>query len=173
MMARWRSGYGAGPAHLIALLASFAIAGAAVVGWFERPRDVTTVLIWFAASVVLHDLVLLPVYSLLDRMTTGWLARRYERDRAGRRGASRQVNPAPYLRIPALLSALLLAVFGPVILGLGTRSELTASGIAERGYAARWLLVSGVMFAVSGAAYAVAAARASRNGARANSAIPR
>ncbi len=170
MSRRWRARYGAGPLHLIALVASFAIAGAGVVGWFARPRDVVTVLIWFAAAAVLHDLVVLPLYSLLDRLTIGWLDRRMQRNRPGRAGP---VNPTPYLRIPALLSALLAAVFLPVLLGLGARTELTASGITERGYLARWLLACGVMFAASGAAYAVALARASRSGARANSAMPR
>ncbi len=170
MTRRMREHYGAGPLHLIALVASFAIAGAAVLGWFERPRDVTTVLIWFAAAIVLHDLLLLPLYSLLDRVTVGRVARGLERDHAPRPG---RVNPTPYLRIPALLSLLLLAVFLPVILGQGTQSELNASGIAEQGYVARWLLACGVMFAISGAAYAVAAARVSRSGARANSSIPR
>ena len=32
----FRARYGAGPLHLLALLASFAIAGAAVLGWFQR-----------------------------------------------------------------------------------------------------------------------------------------
>ncbi|MGH2869369.1 MAG: hypothetical protein ACRDQH_09470 [Pseudonocardiaceae bacterium] len=173
MTRRLREHYGAGPLHLIALVASFAIAGAAVVGWFERPRDVTTVLIWFAAAAVLHDLMLLPLYSLLDWITVGAVTRRIERVRPGRAGTDRPINPTGYIRIPALLSVLLLVVFLPVILGQGTQSELSASGIAERGYLARWLLACGVMFAISGAAYAVATARVSRRGARANSTMPR
>jgi len=156
-MRRFRALYGAGPLHLLALLASFAIAGAAVVGWFQRPRDVGSVLVWFAAAIVLHDFVLLPLYSLLDRIAFGRLAKR-----AGhhpRPEPSRLVNPAPYIRIPAMLSGLLFAVFFPVILGLGAQTELSASGIVESGYLARWLLATGVMFAASGVAYAIALAR--------------
>ena len=156
-MTRFRSLYGAGPLHLLALVASFAIAAAAVVGWFQRPRDVTSVLIWFAAAIVLHDMVLLPLYTLLDRIAFGRLGRRTNRVRS--RELSALVNPTPYVRIPALLSGLLFAVFFPVILGLGAQTELSASGIAESGYLARWLLASGVIFAVSGVAYAVAVAR--------------
>src|ERR1700722_2867267 len=63
--------YGAGPLNLLVLVASFAIAGAAVAGWFQRPRDVLTALEWFAAAIVLHDLVALPLYSLLDRIAFG------------------------------------------------------------------------------------------------------
>jgi len=155
---RFRALYGAGPLHLLALLASFAIAGAAVVGWFERPRDVVNVLEWFVAAILIHDLVLLPLYSLLDRIAFGGRTQRI--DRAHRTTLRRLVNPAPYLRIPAILSGLLLAVFFPVIFGLGDQTELSASGIPESGYLARWLLATGVMFAVSGIAYAVAVSRA-------------
>jgi hypothetical protein len=154
--------YGAGPLHLLASLAGFAIAGAAVVGWFQRPRDVATVLEWFAAAIVLHDLVALPLYSLLDRIAFG---RRRRRDadaarRSARRVTARRlVNPKPYLRIPAILSGLLLAVFFPVIFGFGTPTELSATGIVESGYLVRWLLATGVIFTVSGMAYVTAVAR--------------
>ncbi len=154
---RLRTLYGAGPLHLLALLASLAIAGAAVVGWFQRPRDVVNVLEWFAAAIVIHDLVLFPLYSLLDRIAFGGPRKRADRRR--RTEPSSVANPTPYLRIPAILSGLVLAVFFPVILGLGERTELNASGIAESGYLARWLLATGVMFAVSGVVYAVTVAR--------------
>jgi hypothetical protein len=155
--ARMRALYGAGPLNLLVLVASFAIAGAAVVGWWQRPRDVLTVLEWFVAAIVLHDLVALPLYSLLDRIAFGAVG-------AGRRradgDAQGQVSPTAYLRIPAMLSGLLLLVFFPILFGLGSGSELSASGIAESGYLARWLLATGLMFAASGLAYAVAIARA-------------
>ena len=157
MLKRFRALYGAGPLHLLALLASFAIAGAAVVGWFQRPRDVVNVLEWFAAAIVLHDLVLLPLYSLLDRIAFGGARRRAGRDPAT--SSPSQVDSTPYLRIPAILSGILLLVFFPVILGLGAQAELSASGIIESGYLARWLLATGVMFAISGIAYATAVTR--------------
>jgi hypothetical protein len=155
---RFRGLYGAGPLHLLALLASFAIAAAAVIGWFERPRVVVNVLEWFVAAIVIHDLVLLPLYSLLDRIAFGGLGKRGVR--AHRAAVPELVNPTPYLRIPAILSGLLLLAFFPVILGLGHQTELSASGIAESGYLARWLLATGVMFAVSGAVYALTVSRA-------------
>jgi hypothetical protein len=155
---RFRALYGAGPLHLLALLASFAIAAAAVIGWFERPRVVVNVLEWFLAAIVIHDLVLLPLYSLLDRIAFGGLGKRGAR--AQHAAAPELVNPTPYLRIPAILSGLLLATFFPVIFGLGDQTERSASGIAESGYLARWLLATGVMFAISGVVYAVAVARA-------------
>lgn len=154
---RMRALYGAGPLNLLVLAASFAIAAAAVVGWLQRPRDVLTVLEWFAAAIVLHDLVALPLYSLLDRIAFG----RVGAGRSRAYGDARApVSAVAYLRIPAMLSGLLLLVFSPVLFGLGSGSELSASGIAESGYLARWLLATGLMFAASGLAYAVAMARA-------------
>ncbi len=158
LLRRFRGLYGAGPLHLLALLASFAIAGAAIVGWFQRPRDVVTVLEWFVAAIVLHDLVLFPLYSLLDRIAFGARRRRTDPRFVGERPG--HVNSVPYVRIPTILSGLLLAVFFPVIFGFGRQTEFSATGIAESGYLARWLLATGVMFGISGLAYAVAVRRA-------------
>ena len=156
---RLRALYGAGPLNFLVLVASFAIAGAAVAGWFQRPRDVVTVLEWFAAAIVLHDLVALPLYSVLDRIAHGGVQAGV---RATRRSPPALVDPTPYLRIPAILSGLLLLVFFPVVFGLGSGAEQSASGIPEDGYLARWLLVTGVIFAGAATAYAVALARARR-----------
>jgi hypothetical protein len=54
------------------------------------------ILLWLAASAVLHDLLLLPFYGLLDRV--------------GQRAAGPAVN---YVRVPVLLSGLLLLVYFP------------------------------------------------------------
>lgn len=154
---RLRALYGASALNLLVLTASFAIAGAAVAGWFQRPRDVVTVLLWFGAAIVLHDLVALPLYSLLDRIAFGTV-------RAGGRRAggstTERVDPTAYLRIPVILSGVLLLVFFPVIFGLGSGTERSASGIPESGYLARWLLAVGIVFTSSGVAYAIAMARA-------------
>lgn len=154
-----RALYGAGPLNLLVLVASFAITGAAVAGWFQRPRDIVTVLEWFAAAIVLHDLVALPLYSLLDRVAHGSVRLGV---RAVRGSLPALVNPTPYLRIPAILSGLLLLVFFPVVFGFGSAAEHSASGIAESGYLVRWLLATGVIFAGAATAYAVALARARR-----------
>jgi hypothetical protein len=150
--------YGAGVLSLLVLILSFAIAGSGVAGWFQRPHDVETVIEWFVAAIVLHDLVVVPLYSLVDRLVLGALSRRARRAR--HRTIVGRVNATPYLRVPALLSLLLLAVFFPVIFGLGAQTELSASGIAESGYLARWLIASGVLFALSGVAWLVARRRA-------------
>lgn len=151
---RVRRSLGTGPVGALALLASFAIAGAAVIGWFQRPREVVSVLEWFAACILIHDLFVLPFYTGLDRLLLGPLHARAHRSGPG------VLRPARFLRIPLILSSLLFVVFFPVIFGLGRQSELSASGIPEHGYLARWLLATGVMFALSGVAYIVARARA-------------
>jgi hypothetical protein len=142
-VSRIRARYGAGPGHLLLLLASFAIAGAAIVGWFQRPRDLDHVLIWFVAAILLHDLVLLPLYSLLDRLTIARLPRR----------------SIAYVRVPAIISGLLLLVLFPTILGFAAHREFRASGIHEQGYLFRWLVLSGVLFVISGVTYALAGVR--------------
>lgn len=142
-MSALRRRYGASPGHLLVTLACFAIAGAAVVGWFQRAHDVEGVLIWFAGAIVLHDLVLLPIYSLLDHVTVGRLPAR----------------AAAYVRVPALITGLVLLVTFPTVLGFGARTARNASGITEHGYLARWLLLTGVVFLISAVAYVLSGRR--------------
>jgi hypothetical protein len=138
-----RARYGGGPAHLLATVASVAIAAAAVVGWTQRPRDLENVLIWFGAAVVIHDVVLLPMYSLIDRHTLGRLP----------------ASLATYVRVPVLTSALVLVAVFPTVLGFGAHQEHNASGIVEHGYLARYLLLTGALFALSGLTYAICGRR--------------
>ena len=57
--------YGASPLHLAGLVASLVVAGYAAVRLLgARP---SAVLLWFVGAAVLHDLVLGPLYLLLDR----------------------------------------------------------------------------------------------------------
>ncbi len=134
----WRR-YGAGPGHLLATVASFAIAAAAIVGWTQHPKDLHWVIEWFIAAILLHDLVLLPLYSLADRVTIGFLPRR----------------AAVYVRVPTIISLLLLATVFPTVLGYGEHTEHNVSGIVEHGYLLRWLVLTGVLFALSGLAFAL------------------
>jgi hypothetical protein len=103
--------------------------------------------IWLVAAVILHDLVLLPLYSGADR------------------AARRVVGPAAvnYVRIPAGLSLLLLLVFWGTIAGAGGRAYHAVSGRSYEGYALRWLLVSAALFAGSGVIYLVRRRSAGRH----------
>ena len=158
MMARFRRLYGASPLHLLALAASMAIAAAAVAGWFASFPGPTAVKIleWFAAAVIVHDLVLLPLYSLLDRIAFGAARARRPPPPVGR------VPGLVYLRVPVLLSGLLFLVFFPEILRLGDRTFFVASGFHQRVFLTRYLLTSGALFALSGLAYALSLVRARR-----------
>lgn len=131
----FRRHYGAGPLHLIALLASLAIAGAAVVRWFDfASSNIVRVLIWFGAAAIVHDVVLLPLYSLLDRTATSRLP----------------VDARAYLRVPAIVSAIVLLTFAPEILRLGDSTYNRASGQHQTLYLVRYLIFTGGLFALSG-----------------------
>jgi len=136
-----RARYGASPLHLLAHLAVLPLAAWALLQVAERP-DGLRILVWLALSAVVHDLVLLPFYGLLDRV--------------GRRTAGPAVN---YVRVPALLSGLLLLVFFPAISGKGEPSFQRVSGLTYDGYLARWLLISAALFAISGALYLLRGSR--------------
>lgn len=131
-----RARYGAAPVHLLAHLAALALAGwalLAILGVGNWPG----ILLWMVGAVVVHDAVLWPAYTVLDR--------------AARRGRpTRRVN---YVRVPAGLSALLLLAFFPVVCGKGTSAYSRVSGTAWDGYAARWLAVSAALFAAAGVVY--------------------
>ena len=75
-----------------------------------------------------------------------------------------------YVRIPVIFSLLLLLTFFPMILGLSEPELHRASGLTTGPYLWRWLGVTGVMFAISAAAYALQTRRAA---ARARPARPK
>jgi hypothetical protein len=158
MIERFRRAYGAGPLHLLALVASLLVAGAAVAGWFHNPASITIrILVWFLGAIIGHDLILLPLYSLFDRIAFGAM-----RGRGSCGEAPARASAWNYVRVPALLSGLLLLVFFPQILRLGEPTFRTASGLTQDVYLARYLLACGALFALAGLAYAVRLARTSR-----------
>lgn len=136
--------YGASPLHLAGVVACVAVAGYAAVRLLgTRPAAVA---VWFVAAAVLHDLLLAPLYLLLDR--------------SGRR---RGAFPAwwNHVRVPAALSLLLLLVWFPEI----TRRSSTypvVTALDASGYLGRWLAVSGALFALSALAFGAGRLRAAR-----------
>jgi hypothetical protein len=134
--------YGASPLHLLAHLVVLPLVAWALLQVVDRP-DALRILLWLALRAVVHDFVLLPFYSVLDR--------------AGQRAAPRPaVN---YVRVPALLSGLLLLVFFPAISGKGEPSFQRTSGLTYDGYLARWLLITAALFAISAVAYRLRGSR--------------
>jgi hypothetical protein len=134
--------YGASPLHLLAHLAVLPLAGWALLRIIDL-NAARNILIWLLAAVILHDLVLLPAYSALDRLAA-----------AATRGA---IN---YVRVPAGIWLLLGLVFYPVIAGRGDAAFHRVSGLHFEGYLARWLLAGAALFIASGAVYLVAGRRA-------------
>jgi hypothetical protein len=127
--------YGSSPLHLLAHLALLPLAGWALLQVLDQ-RTATRIVIWLVAAVVVHDLVVLPLYSGADR--------------AVRAAAGGAIN---YVRVPAALSLLMLVVFWGTIAERGGGAYRAVSGLSYEGYAMRWLLVSAALFAVSGALY--------------------
>lgn len=115
------------PLHFAAHALLFAVFGWVVLQ-LQDARESFNILTWFVLAIVLHDLVLLPFYSTLDR-----LARRM----------------AVEIRIPAALSGLLLLLFFPPILGRNDGSFARVAGEEPSGYLERWLIVTAVLFAGS------------------------
>ena len=149
---RAAAAYGADPLHLLALLACFALAGYAAYRASLGPLPIR-MLVWFGGAVIGHDLVLYPLYALADRSLLTLRPRRHRRSRpADGRPLPSAVN---HIRVPALLSGLLLLMFSPVIFRQGEGAYRAASGLSESPYLARWLLITGALFAASAVVYAI------------------
>lgn len=150
--------YGQGPLHLLAVLAFVALAGASLIH-FVAAGPIRSIVLWFGGAILLHDLVLFPAYSLLDRL----VSRSASAENATPRPARPAVN---YLRVPTVLSAVLFLVYFPLILGLSSRIYQADTGLHTNVYLGRWLLISGVLFALSALVYAVARIRTGRQASR-------
>ncbi|GAA2877777.1 hypothetical protein [Streptomyces mexicanus] len=137
---RW---YGSSPLHLLVLIASFALTGYAMVRLFAlRPLGVV---IWFVGAAIVHDLILLPLYSLADQSAPAVL-----RHRATRLPHPPWIN---YLRVPAFLSGVLLLVWFPLVFALSTPYP-GATGLSIDVYLGRWLAITAVLFLASAVAFA-------------------
>ena len=143
-MKRLLGWYGAGPLHLLSLLACFALAGYAAARLVpSRPLGVA---VWFLGAVIGHDLVLMPLYSLADRSAVAVL-----RHRAPGLPTVAWIN---YVRVPAALSGLLLLVWFPLILRL-TAVYHASTTLSADPYLWHWLAVTGALFLLSAVAFAV------------------
>jgi hypothetical protein len=130
--------YGTSPLHLLAHLALLPLCVWALVQVFSvsSSKAAMGIATWLVAAAIVHDLVLLPLYS------TG--------DRAGRLALGGAIN---YVRIPGALSLLMLVVFWGTIAGRGAGTYHAVSGRSYEGYALRWLLVTAALFTASGLVY--------------------
>ena len=142
-MRAFRSAYGSSPLHLLALLGCLALSGTVVLRVLDGPQGIR-IAVWFLGAVLAHDLVLYPLYALADRSLGGALRRR--------RSAPGSIN---WVRVPALLSGLLLLLFWPVITQHSEASFQFASGLDQDVYLARYLAIVAVLFGGSALLFAL------------------
>jgi hypothetical protein len=156
LAARFRALYGESPAHLLILLASFAVCAYAAARLLER--DWFDVAKWVVGAALLHDLVLVPAYGGAD-----WLLHRAlrARGRAGDRGT--RIAAVNHIRVPAFVSLLLLLVYWPLISKDPVHYQ-AATALTPGVFLGRWLLITAVLFGVSALLFAVRQWRAGRGG---------
>ena len=135
-MGALRRHYGAGPLHLLALLSCFAFSGYVATRVVGAP-GAARIGLWFGGAVIGHDLVLYPLYTVADHVL-------HPRTTRPRRAA--RVLTTNHLRIPALISGLLLLIWFPLIFGLSADAYHANIGLTTQPYLGRWLLVTGILF---------------------------
>lgn len=146
-MRRFRDRYGAHPLHLLAMLASLALAGYAAVKLV--PANPLGIAVWFFGAAIAHDLVLLPLYAVVDTS----LVRTWRRQhRAGALPRAPWIN---YLRVPLALSAILLLLFAPLIFQFASDRYVVTTGMSTEPYLEHWLLITAALFGLSAVGYAV------------------
>ena len=138
---RW---YGANPLHLVTMLGSFALAGYAAAQLLTL--DVFGIAVWFAAAVIGHDLLLMPLYTLADRSAAAVF-----RHVPPKLPTVQWIN---YLRVPVVLSGLLLLIWFPLIFRLPTGFQ-AATTLSLNPYLWHWLGVTGALFLLSATALAL------------------
>ncbi|MFD5841040.1 hypothetical protein [Streptomyces chartreusis] len=123
------------PFQILLLAASFALVGYAGVRLLSD--DWFAVAVWFVGAALVHDLVLLPLYSMADRAVVRGL------------GAAGHREWVMYVRVPAAFSGLLLLVWFPLISGRVEQRYRLGTGLSSDGFLARWLLITAALFAGS------------------------
>jgi hypothetical protein len=142
---RWfRRWYGANPLHLLAMFGCVMLTGYAGAALL-RVKAIG-VLIWFAGAVVGHDLILVPLYVLADRSVMAVF-----RHRPPKLPAVPWIN---YLRVPAALSGMLLLIWFPLIFRIPSHFPRTTD-LSLNPYLGHWIAVTGVLFLLSAAAFAL------------------
>lgn len=139
--------YGAQPLHLIAVVASLLLSGYGLLR-INNLDNSLRIFIWILAGALLHDLVALPLYSVLMRIA---------RIPAGAALKSRAmtVHAYNYIRVPIGFSLLLLLVYFPLIFRMAPEEYMATTGRSVDVFLGRYLLLCGAAFLISGVAYAI------------------
>jgi hypothetical protein len=148
LVARFRDLYGAGPLHLLVLLAALLLAGWTVLelglgDLFDPDSWWQSIAVWFVGAALVHDLLLFPAYALGDRLLTS------------RTGSPHRIPLLNHVRVPLLATGLTFLVFFPGIVQQGSDAHLRASGLTQEPYLERWLLLIASFFVLSGIAFGV------------------
>jgi hypothetical protein len=160
---RFRAIYGSHPLHLLTMLSGFALL-CYVLATF-KPATLwnpgtwwQSIVVWLAAAVIAHDLLLFPLYTLADRV----LSARIGRPAAPARVGNPKVSARNHIRVPALGAGLTLLIFLPGIIEQGGPTYHAATGQTQQPFLGRWLLLTAAMFAVSALGYVARRAVARR-----------
>lgn len=169
LLVRFTAFYGSNPLHLLGTITAWSLAGYAVTLLGRQALWNTrvwwqSITVWFLAAIVLHDLVLFPLYALADRSLTAALAALHRRGARTAPGVP-PVSPINYLRVPTLATVLSLVLFFPGIIRQGAASYAAATGQNQQPFLERWLLLAGTVYGLSALAYAVRLAVAGRRAA--------
>ena len=149
-MKRFRYEYGASPLHLLAALAAFALAGLALNEVLSTTGRPGRYVILLGGASVAHDLILFPLYA-----AAGWLiARALAPGDAPSRVRIAALN---HVRVPALLSGLMLLVWFPLVARKAPLTFERSTGLSADPYLERWLLLTALLFAASALLFAVRA----------------
>ena len=151
-LTRFRALYGSHPLHLLTLIAGFALFGYVLATikpatlwnpntWWQ------SIIVWFAAAIIAHDLMLFPVYAFVDRILLAGSRIRPPRSETS-------VPVLNYVRVPALGAGLTLLMFLPGIIEQGAPTYAAATGQTQEPFLGRWLLLTAAMFATSAVLYA-------------------
>lgn len=136
------------PLALLLTLCSLAVSAYAAVRLLSG--DWFGVALWIVGAALLHDLVLVPLYTTADRLLVRPFAATGHRGLAG------------HVRVPGALSLLLLLVWFPLISGRADARFRAATGRSTDGYLAHWLLITAALFAVSAVVLVVRVRRATK-----------
>ena len=144
-MRRFRYEYGDNPVHLVVGVVSLAVGAWALykaIGLLGIPVNFVK---WFAGSIVIHDLVFLPIYAAIGVLVTAAMT--------GGSHSRLRIAALNHLRVPALLAGLAFVVWFPLILRKAPGSFEHLTGYANDFYLGRWLALCAVLFGVSAIAF--------------------
>ncbi len=140
----WKRAYGESPLHLLGQLVAFAIA----IYAFKQIIDVTStdnlnLAIWFVAGALLHDILFVPIYLVLDL-----LMRLGVQDHA-----MRDLRVINHVRVPVAISGVLLLTTFSLILGKNRGTFARTAGVQQPDFLARWALITAGVFLLSALVY--------------------